>query len=101
MGLNLSIEKVTRIGSGCAYVTEDQEWFDYTRHAGDRDFAVQILYNASEELYEDSGLYRPRDFDKTLVWIDDRIETQGNKDRLTEAVNRLKEDKDLYFKINW
>lgn len=101
MGLNLSIEKVTRIGSGCAYATEDQEWFDYTRHAGDSDFAVQILYNASEELDENSGLFRPKDFDKTLAWIDDRIETQGNRNRLTEAVNKLKEDKDLYFKISW
>lgn len=101
MGVNLSIEKVIRIGSGCAYATEDQDWFDYTRHAGDRDFAVQILSNASEELNEDSGLYRPKDFDKTLTWIEDRIETQGNRNRLTEAVKKLKKDKDLYFKITW
>ena len=100
MGVNLSVEKITRIGSGCAYVTEDQEWFEYTRHSGDRDFAVQILYNTSDELYVDSGLYRPKDLDKTILWIEDRIETQGNRDRLIEAINKLKEDKTLYFKIS-
>lgn len=100
MGVNLSVEKITRIGSGCAYVTEDQEWFDYTRHSGDRDFAVQILYNASDELDVDSRLYRPKDPDKTILWIEDKIETQGNRDRLLEAVNKLKEDKNLYFKIS-
>lgn len=109
MGINIAITKLlskelTETWSNTKewyYNTQDQDWFDYTRHSDDRDFAVQILLNKGEELDQDSGLIRPIDIDKAIEWVEGHIEFKGNKRRLTTALKKLKEDKDLYFTISW
>ena len=100
MGLNLSIEKIIRIGSGCAYVTQDQDWFDYIRHSGDREFAVQYIFKYCEELDGDSELYRPKDFDKAIEWVNDNIDPEGNRNRLIEALERMRLEDNLYFTVS-
>lgn len=107
MGVNVSINKLTEKElektwpNKFKYSTQDQDWFNFTRHSGDREFAVQYLLRYSDELDQDSGLLRPNNIDQGIEWVNSHIEFEGNKKRLIEALEKMREDKDLYFTISW
>lgn len=108
MGINIDVKKLTskeleETWSGpdaWYYNTEKQDWFDHTRHSGDKEFAVRYLFRNCEELDQDSGLLRPKDFYKAVDWVNDNIDPAGNRNRLTEALERMRLEENLYFTVS-
>lgn len=103
MGLNISIYKIVNKseeelwGGGMVpfYETIDQDWFDFSRYAGDREFVRGNIFIG----YDDSDEYvRPESFEKCRDWISNN---DCHKDRLNNALDKMEEDKDLVFRFSW
>lgn len=106
MGVHISVYKIvdTEIiedytQSFLYYHTEEQDWFDFIRHSGDRDFASSDLFYAVDSEQEQS-LYRPKDFDESREWVRDNV-VECNQHRLLEALNRMERDENLVFHFSW
>lgn len=106
MGICISVRRLTsreEWGDNSGeyfYAGRDEDWFDHTRHSGDKEFAVRHLFRNCEELDQDSGLLRPKDFDKTIEWVNDHIDPAGNRNRLIEALERMRLEENLYFTVS-
>jgi len=103
MGLNISVNKITSktfeetfsFEKVPVYWIERQEWFDYMRHSGDSDFVEnnEFFY---VDLDSDKELQRPVDFNKTIQWVNENIH-ENNKQRLIQALEKMKCDETLVF----
>lgn len=109
MGINISVEKVVnrtmeKTWTGIEvpfYETKTQDWFDYLRYSGDSDFVLENEFTyIDEDAEEDIRLARPSDFNKTRQWIRDNL-SEGNQDRLLEALDKLEKDETLAFSWSW
>lgn len=85
------------------YTTECQEWWDTLRYSGDREFILENEFTAvdMDNEVKEQEYFRPMDFEKTIKWINEKIEPEGNKQRLLTALNRMKDDENLCFSWSW
>lgn len=105
MGINISIKKITGKtmeetwdGKNIPfYITEEQGWFDFIRHDGDRDF---VLENDFTFVDEEQKLLRPTDFNKCRKWVKENI-SKDNQLRLLESLDRLEQDESLVLTWSW
>lgn len=107
MGINISVVKVIeRTMEDCwdfkqrpYYKTEDQQWFDYLRYSGDREFVIENRFYAVDN-DGDGDLQRPEDFDKTREWVRKNV-FEGNQERLLTALDKMEADESLAFTWSW
>ena len=110
MGINISVRKVTgktmeETWGGKTvsyYTTERQDWFDYLRYSGDRDFVVENEFEFidNDNEVEEQELARPKDFNKCREWIKEKV-YEGNQQRLLNALDKMENDETLCFTWSW
>lgn len=109
MGIHISVKKVINrsmeeLWSGKLvpyYETQRQDWFDYLRYSGDREFVLENEFTyVDEDAEEDMELARPSDFNKTREWVKNNV-YKGNQQRLLEALDKLEKDETLAFSWSW
>lgn len=104
MGINISVEKVIdkkmeETWSGKTipyYLTERQDWFDYLRYSGDREFFAENEFEYIHEDIEEQQLVRPKNFNKCREWVKEKV-IEGNQQRLLNALNKMEQDNTLCF----
>lgn len=99
MGINISVHRVTKYGDECEFSSLPSDEWDSLRHVGDLEFAQQPFDELNcykNDLTHDYFLCRPKDFHAIKRWVYENI-PKGNQDRLTGMIERMKDDKDLWF----
>ena len=96
MGINISVRKVT------GKTTERQDWFDYLRYSGDRDFVVENEFDFidTDVVVEEQELARPKDFNKCREWVKEKV-YEGNQQRFLNALDKMEADETLCFTWSW
>ncbi|WP_314058645.1 hypothetical protein [Empedobacter brevis] len=107
MGINISVVRIKEItdeelfsGRKIAYINYDRvDWFDYTRYKGDNDFLNENEFETLDKIDSEDGYYfkRPKDFNLVRNWINSN---ECTKERLLLALDRIENDKDLYFYVS-
>ena len=111
MGVNLFMYEITGKSTEALYdgreipyyETKSVDWWDALRYSGDRDFILDndfIAVDADLEV-EEQRLFRPADFDKSIRWVHDNIQPEGNKERLLKAISKMRDNKSLCFSWSW
>jgi hypothetical protein len=92
MGMNIGVVKIT------GETTEEQDWWDSTRYTGDEIFISEndFINQTSEPNY-----FRPNDFEKTINFVKEKIEPEGNKERLLNVLLKMQEDQSMFFYVSW
>lgn len=108
MGINISVVRIKEITNEelyssrkVAYINHDREdWFDNLRFMNDDNFIYENEFDTLHEIDFESGsdFKRPKDFNLVRDWI---IDNDCAKERLLQALDRIKKDKDLYFYVSW
>lgn len=111
MGVNISVRKITGKTMEKTwneievpyYTTEKQDWWDSARYSGDRNFILDNDFIAidTDNSIEEQELFRPANFENTINWVKEKIEPEGNKERLLVALFKMKEDESLCFSWSW
>ncbi len=111
MGINISVvkiiskttEKLWNDQEVQYYITEDIEWWDSLRHNGDNEFVLQNEFIAidTDNSVEDREYFRPSDFKKTIKWVGQHVQIQGNRERLIMALLKMEEDESICFTWSW
>ncbi len=110
MGINISVRKVTgktmeETWGGKTvpyYTTERQDWVDYLRYSGDRDFVVENEFEFidNDNEVEEQELARPKYFNKCREWVKEKV-YEGNQQRLLNALDKMEKDETLCFTWSW
>ena len=101
MGLNLVVYRM-RAGK-VIHEARTDKW-DWIRHAGDREFAKEVLGDPSktdavrEDGYEGEWYFRPRDVDAWKAWD---AAHEGNNGRWAALADLLASDPELYVYQSW
>lgn len=110
MGVNISLVKIVNISKEELfdqvevpyYETEDQRWFDFMRHSGDREFISEneFIYIDDQLPFEEREIARPKNFEKCREWIKENI-VESNQSRLLGALDKMAEDNSLGFRWSY
>lgn len=114
MGIHIRVSRLLRIETeessyGVRYWKTEKTGFDYLRHAGDKEFWWHFMEQEHKTEYKypdhqdfEDAFFRPIDFDALVNWIKTGGDVpDGNKPRLLNVLEQMRQDPQLYFSCSY